>query len=603
MKTKSTLKVKAASIALTISFFLLLPSPLKADVLRRTISVELVNVELSEALKQVSYAGGFDYSYNAQLLIEGQKVSIKAINKTVNEVLKEILKNTNLTFKENRGTILFYQKKKKEKVLKVSNLLNGRVTDTLGLPIEGVLIYEEELGLQTLTNDSGFYLLNVNSPKINLSLVFSRANYDSKEVPLKLKQDQILNVSLVSKPFEKSSTISISAKETLDSSLAKTKPPTLFIPEKVAAEESIEDTLKTKFAAGGLFPPADSKGLDAGKEINHFSFYVLTDYGAGAEGFSFSGLATVYRFHLSGIGIAGLGHWLGGNMNGIQFAGLLNNNGLYTNGIQISGLVNMTGIHMAGLQVSGITNINRNKLHGLQITGIGNYTQKSTNGIQLAGLFNWSGVNRGIQLAAIYNASRKSQGLQIGLINSSKRIDGLQIGLINIADSAKFGGQFGLLNIVKHNGYRQMEISYDDLAFVNFSYRSGAKHLYSYLQAGAAVKPEEPLYRLGYGIGTDLKIVGPLAFNLEVEAFHITENPWVNDVSILGRAKAGLAVNLAGLAFFGTLNYNGYITDYLNEDNGRPKISLIADPLAAGTQGHYFYQLSSGFSAGIRINL
>ena len=84
---------------------------IRAEILEKTISIELKNVELSKALKAISNKAGFDYSYNAEVIKEAIYISLKADKLSVRAVLYMALENTGLTFKESKGTILFYKKK------------------------------------------------------------------------------------------------------------------------------------------------------------------------------------------------------------------------------------------------------------------------------------------------------------------------------------------------------------------------------------------------------------------------------------------------------------------------------------------------------------
>ena len=565
-----------------------LPTLAWSQILDEQITVRVYENTIAESIEKVSQVAQFDYSYDANL-IQDKKTYSATYNGTVREVLSEILKNEKIDFKEISGQILFYRRKEK-KVIKTTNFIFGQIRNERGDPLQNVQIYDNEGLIDIVSSEVGRFEFTIPIPAYSMTLNFFKPGYAIKKFRLRTQGDHELSIVLQEREMAAGEPIEIEKpepSEAFNEQNQEESTPDIFVSDRVLEAQENNDTLHFKFASGGLFPPASSKYLRAGYEINNVAFHAIADYGAEIRGFTFSGLAGIYRFDMNGMTVSGLGNWTGGNMRGLQIGGLLNNNVLRTDGLQISGVVNIAGVRQAGIQVSGVTNVNRYRAYGIQISGVYNYTRI---------------MNAGIQISGVVNQSGNAKGMQIGLVNVAKRLDGLQIGLVNYAGSAKYGAQLGLINIVK-DGYRQLQFAYDDMQFIDFSFRSGARHFFSSLHVATAFTYEEALYRLGYGLGTEWPIVGPLAVNVEGVVYHVTEQPFTEQVSALGVGKIGLAVNVIGLSFFGSVNYNAYFTDYLNDAGTGPQIPILSNPNDEQFEGEYLLQQSTGYSFGMRIFL
>src|SRR5690606_15194551 len=115
---------------------------------------------------------------------------------------------------------------------------------------------------------------------------------------------------------------------------------------------------------------------------------------------------------------------------------------------------------------------------------INNFGNENVDGAQIGGIVN--GVNRnlnGVQIAGIVNTVRSDmRGLQVSLFNQAKTNKGLQVGLINVSDSSN-GAAIGLFNFVKH-GYKALELSANEVFFLNLTFKSGADHFYTIYSLG-----------------------------------------------------------------------------------------------------------------------
>lgn len=193
-----------------------------------------------------------------------------------------------------------------------------------------------------------------------------------------------------------------------------------------------------------------------------------------------------------------------GSVEGAQMTGILNRTGDLL-GFQGAGIANISTGNITGYQVAGIYNHNRHTATALQAAGIHN-TADTLIGAQVGGISNLASQVKGAQISSIANVAQDMHGAQVsGILNKAKKVTGAQVGLINIADSCE-GVQIGILNFSK-NGYRQVEISSDELFYSSLSFRSGVKAVHGMLSAG--IRPDyhnKTIWCYGYGIGTSQNI-------------------------------------------------------------------------------------------------
>ena len=584
----------------------------QSQILGKKISIQVSDQPIFTVLQEISTKGQFDFSYNASIIDGDQRVSIDVQNEPVQDILRRMIPDQQIQFKERKGVLIIYKIKLRQEVIMVSHKLKGIVTDVNGNPLDSVRIVDVHAQLETWSTDAGAFEFIIPNPEYRLRLDFEKEGYFNKKREVYLNKDLGISVILEAIPEDEEviqvTQRSIVNEEPIFASVEDKGVAGLMIGGSIDTEVRTGDSLYTKFASVGLFPVASTKGvkwgekITPGKELNRFAFHVLADYGAGIDGFAFSGLTSVYKYNVKGVEIAGLGNYTGGNTKGIQIAGLFNSNTLYTSGAQVAGITNVNMLDLYGAQVAGLVNVNRDQLYGVQVAGIGNYTLNRVNGMQISSIMNKTRDLQGVQVTAIYNRARYAKGLQVGLINSSNRTDGIQLGLINIADSLPYGLPVGLINVVR-NGYSNIEVAYDDQRFGDLSVRSGVKHFYTGFKVGFGIDYANPTYRLGLTAGTEWKLIGPLNFNLDLDAYHVTENPWTSELSFLSRVKSGFSIGPKGLDFFGTINYSIYTTTYLNEEGTAPAIPLMGETTFNEISNGTARLEGWGYSFGLRISL
>ncbi|MBT1701995.1 STN and carboxypeptidase regulatory-like domain-containing protein [Chryseosolibacter indicus] len=380
-------------------------------------------------------------------------------------------------------------------------------------------------------------------------------------------------------------------------------------PELLNIKDTIYRTMQMSFV-----PFIGTNHALSGNVINDFSFNILGGYSLGVQKFELGGLFNIDRGDVRFGQIAGLYNVVGGTVNGVQIAGLFNTNYGFTNAVQIAGLLNVNfnssetisigglinmnkgssrGFHLGGLgnitvgdhkgpqvaglyniatkdsgpfQLAGLFNATAHDHKGSQIGGLFNFTARDLSGSQVAGLWNFTGRNsRGSQVAGLFNINgRTIKGSQVsGLFNYGKHVNGSQVGLLNFADSVK-GITFGLLSFVS-SGYHKLEISADEVFYVNVAFRTGVRKLYNIITAGArpnTFSDDSTLYTFGYGIGTAPRLSDKLYLNFDLTANQIMIGDKVEKINLLNKFYLGVdwqATKWFSITAGATLN--GHITD------------------------------------------
>jgi TonB-linked SusC/RagA family outer membrane protein len=149
---------------------------------RLNISVE--KVSLKKALKVIEKQSEFYFMYNDTQINASQKVSIRAENQTIFEVLDQMLADKNIDY-EVMGKQVILSKKKTHKATQIKQpndtiTISGQVYDETGGGFPGVNVTIKGTTQGTMTDLNGNFKLNLQEP--NQTLVFSYIGYETVEI-------------------------------------------------------------------------------------------------------------------------------------------------------------------------------------------------------------------------------------------------------------------------------------------------------------------------------------------------------------------------------------------------------------------------------------
>ncbi len=142
-----------------------------------TIAVE--NLSLDNVLSKLEKSANVKFSYNSRLPQLNQKISIKANQETLSNILNQILKPLSINFTEISNQIILQNN------IKLNNysdpvVIKGKVTDQNGVPLPGVTVTAKGTKTVALTDFDGTFSIKV---PINChELVISYVGMETKEI-------------------------------------------------------------------------------------------------------------------------------------------------------------------------------------------------------------------------------------------------------------------------------------------------------------------------------------------------------------------------------------------------------------------------------------
>ena len=168
--------------------------------LEQQVTLKLKNERLTSALEKLSADKKVKFAYADNLLKPQYKVSLNVNNKSVKEVLNEVLSPFNLGYKiiddviviSERAEAVTYNGNTQTATQAVK--VTGTVVDDTNAPLPGVSVKLKGTGLGTVTDVNGKFVLDV--PAADGVLVFSFIGFAPQEVPLN-GQTSGLNIKLV----------------------------------------------------------------------------------------------------------------------------------------------------------------------------------------------------------------------------------------------------------------------------------------------------------------------------------------------------------------------------------------------------------------------
>jgi hypothetical protein len=168
--------------------------------LEQQVTLKLKNMKLTDALEKLSADKQVKFAYADNLLKPSFRVDLNVTNKSIKEVLDEVLTPFSLGYRiiddvvviSDRAEAATYTGLTKEAVKAIK--VQGKVVDDTNLPLPGVSVKLKGSSLGTVTDVNGNFVLDL--PNADGILVFSFIGFTSKEVPLN-GQTTGINVQLV----------------------------------------------------------------------------------------------------------------------------------------------------------------------------------------------------------------------------------------------------------------------------------------------------------------------------------------------------------------------------------------------------------------------
>ncbi|MFB2118727.1 SusC/RagA family TonB-linked outer membrane protein [Parapedobacter sp. 2B3] len=160
----TTIKQVAMRIQLIIAGIFLLFFNLDArEASAQNLDIDVRNQTLETVLKEIRNQTGYDFIYNPQLLkTNAERVTVTLNDVPVEHALVSIFsKQPALQYVIDQRTVIIKPKPgepiSSKEVTPIQQTIRGRVTDSLGNPLQGVTVQVKESGWQTITDRNGQY--------------------------------------------------------------------------------------------------------------------------------------------------------------------------------------------------------------------------------------------------------------------------------------------------------------------------------------------------------------------------------------------------------------------------------------------------------------
>lgn len=587
------------------------------SLLDRKVSLSFEKTSLEHVFIYLSNEGEFNFSYNANLVSLDTLVSVHVENSTVKTVL-DVLLSSDISYQVSGNHLILYNEKSREDRSKknIKYEIRGYVYNAAsGNTLAKVSVFDANGLISALTDSSGYYSIQLSSRYEQINLFYSKQNFRDTLIIVQPANQQ-LNISLKQsnerasirpleiktfQPFEPVEKIGIVQR---------------FVPTDLRIQTRNIEIEQKRFAQISILPNVGTNLKMSGLVENTVSLNIFAGYALGVNGLEVGGLVNIDRKDVKGLQIGGLGNVVGGTAKGVQLGGLFNNNRRNMAGAQIAGISNILMDTIRGAQVAGISNILRGSMYGWQVAGINNFTTESVDGVQMAGISNIAVKDVDIlQLGGIFNLGREVNGFQVaGLVNAargnvggfqiaglanysrtvqmgqiaglgniaSKNVNGFQlsaffnyaryvkggqISLFNIADSVG-GTPVGLISFVR-KGYHKIELSGEEVLYVNLTYKMGVRKFYNIFTAG--IQPgsgNQPVWGVGYGFGSQIgqkKVI----LNLDFKGTQIFEDVEKQNFNASFRFTPSLGYQITPkFTFFLGPAINLHVSDLRDQETG-----------------------------------
>lgn len=159
---------------------------------RTKLSLNFNDTELELVLDAIENQSEFFFLYNEKLVDVHRKVTVKANDQAINEILNCLFEGTDVEYSILDRKIVLAPENITE-VVQQQRGVSGKVTDRAGLPLPGVTVVIKGTTQGTITNSDGSYIMN-NIP-MNSTLIFSFVGMRTQEVAV--GNQSSINVSMV----------------------------------------------------------------------------------------------------------------------------------------------------------------------------------------------------------------------------------------------------------------------------------------------------------------------------------------------------------------------------------------------------------------------
>jgi hypothetical protein len=157
------------------------------------ITYKSKEIKLSDALNDLGAKLGFNFSYNSDLIASKRLIKAKYVDKSLNIILSDLIKDSTLTFKVVDKQIVISKKNQLSSLSFIRNdnnyvqyiRIKGKVFDQeTGKPLSFSNVSVKGKSIGSISNELGVFNLNISKGFIMDSLVFSYIGYNNAVIPI-----------------------------------------------------------------------------------------------------------------------------------------------------------------------------------------------------------------------------------------------------------------------------------------------------------------------------------------------------------------------------------------------------------------------------------
>ena len=182
---------------LMCTFFAFQSIAIEALSQNQRLSINKKNIRIEDIIQLIENKTDYSFMYSAKTVDVERTVDIEATDKLVTEILSDIFKGTNVSYKIDGRLIALSKNGEESAIGQQAHSVSGKVTDSTGAPLPGVTVVIKGQSKGCITDVEGkFNFPNVAS---NATLLFSFIGMKTEEIKLEGKNiiDLMMNEEVV----------------------------------------------------------------------------------------------------------------------------------------------------------------------------------------------------------------------------------------------------------------------------------------------------------------------------------------------------------------------------------------------------------------------
>ena len=160
--------------------------------LNKKLDFEAKNISIEDSLIKLSEESQTTISFSNKLIPERRKINVSLQNNTLKQILREVLKGTDLSFKIVASQVVLYKRNlNNTESISISGLIEDAET---GERLIGASVFDPNNSTGTSSNDFGFYSINILKGKSILSVSYT--GYETQNITIEANESTTQNIKL-----------------------------------------------------------------------------------------------------------------------------------------------------------------------------------------------------------------------------------------------------------------------------------------------------------------------------------------------------------------------------------------------------------------------